>query len=208
MDGDDISLPDRFALQIQIMQDQKLDICGSHWAQIDASGDQFATLYAPKLRDEVIATLATTVPYAHGSIIFRKSFFDRYALQYKAEYSEDYGLWIRFFELGAQFGLVDTVLYLHRTHPQSITSTKSREQASSARNLRRKFVKNNISACRDALATLQDRFQALPNAIQVHTLYLAYRIISCSGNAKPFINLFLKASLMNQVRAIGRIVRA
>lgn len=208
MDGDDICLPDRFALQIKIMQDQKLDICGSHWAQIDMSGHQFATLNAPKLVDEVIATLATTVPYAHGSIMLRKDFLDQHALQYKSEYSEDYQLWIRFFELGAQFGLVDAVLYLHRTHPQSITSTKSGEQASSARRLRRKFVQINISACRDALATLQDRFQVLPNAIQVHTLYLAYRVFSCSGNAMPFFNLFFKASLMNQVRTIGRIARA
>jgi glycosyltransferase involved in cell wall biosynthesis len=208
MDGDDICLPDRFALQLEIMQDQKLDICGSHWAQIDAGGHQFATLYAPKLVDEVIATLATTVPYAHGSVMLRKSFLDQYKLQYKLGYSEDYDLWIRFFELGAHFGFVDTVLYLHRTHPQSITSTKSAEQASSARQLRRKFVQNNIGPCQDALATLQERFQVLPKAIQVHTLYLAYRVFSCSGNAKPFLNLFFKTSLINQVRTIGRIVRA
>jgi glycosyltransferase involved in cell wall biosynthesis len=208
MDGDDICMPDRFVLQLQIMQDQKLDICGSHWAQIDASGFQFATLYAPKLADEVIATLATTVPYAHGSIMLRKSFLDQHALHYKPEYSEDYELWIRLFELGAKFGFVDAVLYMHRTHPKSITSTKSGEQASSARRLRRKFVQNNIGTCRDALITLQERFQALPKAIQVHTLYLAYRVFSYSGNVKPFFNLFFKASLMNQIRAIGRILRA
>jgi glycosyltransferase involved in cell wall biosynthesis len=208
MDGDDISLPQRFALQLAAMKEQHLDICGSHWAQIDANGNLFATLYAPKLMDEVIATLATTVPFAHGSIMLRKRFLDQHALQYKPQYSEDYGLWIRCFELGATFGLVDAVLYLHRTHPQSITSTKSAEQASSAKLLRRAFVKNNLNACQLALKTLQERFQELPNALQVHTLYLAYRVFSCTGNAKPFFKLFFKTAPINQVRTLGRIVRA
>lgn len=208
MDGDDICLPERLTLQLAAMQDQQLDICGSHWAQIDTNGNLFATLYAPKLMDEVIATLATTVPYAHGSVMLRKHFLDQHALQYKPQYSEDYELWIRCFELGATFGLVDAVLYLHRTHPQSITSTKSAEQASSAKLLRRAFVKNNLGACQLALKTLQDRYQVLPNAIQVHAIYLAYRVFSCTGNAKLFFKLFFQTAPINQVRALGRITRA
>lgn len=208
MDGDDISLPQRFALQLAAMHEQQLDICGSHWAQIDANGNQFSTLYAPKLADEVVATLGTTVPYAHGGIMLRKRFLDLHALRYKPEYSEDYELWIRCFELGAKFGSVDAVLYLHRTHPQSITSMRSKEQAYSAKQLRRAFVKNNLDACQLALKTLQGRFQALPNALQVHTLYLAYRVFSCTGNAKIFFNLLFKTPLINQVRTFGRIARA
>lgn len=208
MDGDDLSLPERFTLQLAAMQDQQLDICGSHWVQIDVMGNPLTTLYAPKLDDEVIATLATTVPYAHGSIMLRKSFIHQYALQYQPGYSEDYALWIRCFELGAKFGLVDAVLYLHRTHPQSITSMKSAEQASSAKQLRRAFVKNNLDACEHALKTLQERFQTLPRALQVHALYLSYRVFSCTGNTKPFFNLLLKTPLINQLRALGRIARA
>ena len=47
MDGDDVCLPERFALQLSAMQNLNLDICGSHWAQINSQGRQFGVLFAP-----------------------------------------------------------------------------------------------------------------------------------------------------------------
>ena len=158
--------------------------------------------------DEVIATLATTVPYAHGSVMMRKSFLDQHHLRYQAGFSEDYQLWIRCLELGAKFGIVDAVLYLHRSHDRSITTTKSTEQSQSAKQLRRSFVKNNINACQNALSTLADRFSHLPKSMQIHTAYLAYRLWLSTGQAKPFFSLLLKSSLSTQVRIFGRIMRA
>jgi len=208
MDGDDICLPERFALQLTAIQNQQLDICGSHWARIDSQGKQFGVLYAPKQMDEVLATLATTVPYAHGSVMMRKSFLDQHHLLYRAGFSEDYQLWIRCLELGAKFGMVDVVLYLHRTHERSITNTRSTEQSLSAQQLRRDFVKNNINACQQALSNLQDQFASLSKSMQVHTVYLAYRLWIVTGNARPFFTLLLKSSLSIQVRIFGRIARA
>jgi len=208
MDGDDLCLPERLALQLSAMQNLQLDICGSHWAQIDAQGKQFGVLYAPKQMDEVVATLATTVPYAHGSVMIRKSFLDQHHLRYQAGFSEDYQLWIRFLELGAKFGMVDAVLYLHRTHERSITSTRSTEQSVSAQQLRRDFVKNNINLCQQAFSNLQDRFADLSKSMQVHTGYLAYRLWMVTGNARPFFSLLFKSSLSTQVRICGRIARA
>ncbi len=208
MDGDDLCLPERLTLQLSAMQNLQLDICGSHWAQIDAQGNQFGVLYAPKQIDEVIATLATTVPYAHGSVMIRKSFLAQHHLLYQAGFSEDYQLWIRCLELGAKFGTVDAVLYMHRSHELSITSTRSTEQSVSAQQLRRDFVKNNIKLCQQALSNLQDRFASLSKSMQVHTAYLAYRLWMVTGNAGPFFSLLLKSSLSTQVRICGRIARA
>ncbi len=208
MDGDDLCLPERLTLQLSAMKNFQLDICGSHWAQIDAQGKQFGVLYAPKQMDEVIATLATTVPYAHGSVMIRKSFLDQYHLRYQAGFSEDYQLWIRCLELDAKFGMVDAVLYLHRTHERSITNTRSTEQSVSAQQLRRDFVKNNINLCQQTLSNLQDRFADLSKSMQVHTVYLAYRLWIVTGNARPFFTLLFKSSLSTQVRIFGRITRA
>jgi len=208
MDGDDISLPERLALQCEAMLNQQLDICGADWAQMDAQGNQFGVLYAPQQLDEVIATLTTTVPYAHGSVMMRKSFLDRHQLLYRSGFSEDYQLWIRFLEQGARFGAVSAVLYLHRSHQQSITSTKFKEQSDSASQLRREFVTNNLNTCQTALQTLNDRFSALSKALQVHVLYLAYRIWMVTGDAKPFYTLFFKSALTIKAHVLGRIMRA
>lgn len=208
MDGDDVCLPDRFALQLELMKNQELDVCGSDWVDIDVRGNKLKALRAPRYVDEVIATFATTVPYAHGSIMIRKSFFDKYALQYRSIFCEDYDLWIRCFELGARFGLVNSTLYFHRIHPGSITSRKRQEQADAAKEFRRAFVKNNLSLCQGALVSLSGRFHDLPNPLQVHTLYLAYRVFFCTGNVQLFSKLFFKTKLINKMRVIRRILYA
>lgn len=208
MDGDDICLPDRFILQLQIMQDQKLDICGSHWAQIDAQGQQFAILKAPTSHEQVIATLATTVPYAHGSVMMRKIFIDEHDLQYRVGYGEDYDLWIRFFEYGARFGAVEKMLYLHREHSSSITKTKFKEQALASKVLRRKFVEKNLEPCNEALKELQLNFACLPISVQVHCLYLAYRYFYYTGRLGTLLMLVCMSSPTVLWRFVGRIIRA
>jgi glycosyltransferase involved in cell wall biosynthesis len=208
MDGDDICLPDRFVLQLQIMQDQQLDICGSHWAQIDESGHQLSTLYAPRLADEVIATLATTVPYAHGSVMIKKSFLDDHDLHYTPGFAEDYQLWIRLLECGAKFGIADKILYLHRTHQKSITQTKYREQAQAAKFLRRSFVSNNIPVCRNALSNLRDGYSQLTQRLRLHSTYLAYRFFCETGQVKFLLFFIFRSSPLNFLAFIRRVIEA
>lgn len=208
MDGDDICLPERFSMQISLMQELQLDLCGTHWAQIKENGQRFRTLYGPNKGDEIVATLANTVPYAHGSFMIRKSFIERHNLKYRSGFSEDYELWIRCFEFGAKFGVVNAVLYLHRRHEGSITSTKFKEQAISAKNLRRSFVSKNLNECQLALNSLRRRFKTLSNVMQLNTLFLAYRVYALNGNLQIFLALFLKASFVNKLHILVRLFRA
>lgn len=194
MDADDVSVPERFRLQIGLMHDEKLDICGSNWAQVDSTGHLFATFKAPSSYEQIVATLATTVPYAHGSIMLRKSFLSNHQLGYRDCYGEDYDLWIRFFGCGAKFGSVDETLYFHRFHKSSITSKKSVEQAKASKLLRRAFVRSNLDSCFDSLITLENVFPCLSKSIQVHSLYLAFRVFFITGKFKPFFKLFIKSS--------------
>lgn len=208
MDADDISNPDRLMSQIHLMQAMNLDICGSHWAQIDAQGRQFAILKAPSSYEEVVATLATTVPYAHGSVMMRKSFLDKHGLQYQKGYGEDYDLWIRFFECGAKFGAVDEILYFHRQHSDSITATKFKEQALASRMLRRKFVESNLVSCNQALRELEQSFPKISKSVQVHCLYLAYRYFVSTGRSSTLLKLLCMSSPGVAGRFVGRLIRA
>lgn len=208
MDADDLSNPERFSLQIQLMQDGNLDICGSHWAQIDAQGRQFAILEAPSSYAEVVATLATTVPYAHGSVMMRRSFLDAHRLHYRKGYGEDYDLWIRFFECGAKFGAVGEILYLHRQHSESITAIKFKEQAAASRMLRRKFVESNLASCNQSLGELEQGFPNKSKTVQVHCLYLAYRYFVSTGRSSALLKLLCMSSPSVVGRFVGRLIRA
>lgn len=208
MDGDDISLSDRFSMQLMIMQDQKLDICGSDWARIDRQGQQFAILKAPTSHGQVVATLATTVPYAHGSVMMRKSFIEEHDLKYLGGYGEDYDLWIRFFECGAKFGVVEKILYLHRDHSGSITATKFKEQALASKVLRRRFVEKNLELCNEALKELQLNYVDLSKSVQVNCLYLAYRYFCCTYRSSTLLKLVFLSSPGVLWKFVGRTIKA
>jgi glycosyltransferase involved in cell wall biosynthesis len=208
MDGDDLCANDRLEKQLALMQQEKLDICGSHWYQIDDEGKFVRNLYAPSNYDELVATLATTVPFAHGSVMLRKTFFAQNHLCYSPGYGEDYRLWIECFEKGAKFGVLTEHSYAHRLHSKSITHLQSGNQAKASKALRRGFVEHNQVACRDALIGLQRGFVSLSNLMQIHSLYLAYRYGKCFGSYAAFLNMLGKASWYVKMRIGLRIFNA
>lgn len=208
MDGDDLSLPERFTLQLAAMQDQQLDICGSHWYQIDNEGKFVRNLFAPTNFDELVATLATTVPFAHGSVMLRKAFLAQKHLQYTPGYGEDYRLWIKCFEQGAKFGVLTEHVYAHRVHAKSITHLQSRNQSKASKSLRRTFIKHNQGACLNALDGLQIRFLLLSSLMQIHSLYLAYQYGKFFGSYDAFLNMLSQARWYERMRICMRILNA
>lgn len=208
MDGDDICAPKRLQAQLKKMQEDGLDICGANWCRVTKDGVQFQLLQAPLIMDEIVATLATTVPFSHGSVMLRKSFLTENSLKYERGYGEDYDLWARCLKAGAKFGSVDQVLYFHRMSDFSITALKQREQAEASKKIRRSFVKNNLPICQKSLNTLSNRFIKISNEMQVHTLYLAFRVFIETGSPLLLLRLFFRARLINKMKIIGRIINA
>jgi glycosyltransferase involved in cell wall biosynthesis len=208
MDGDDRCAIDRLEKQFALMEREKLDICGSHWYQINDEGKFVRNLFAPTNSDELVATLATTVPFAHGSVMLRKAFFAQNHLCYSPGYGEDYRLWIECFAKGAKFGMLTEHSYAHRVHSKSITYLQSGNQAKASKALRRAFVEHNQVACFNALIGLQRCFASLSNLMQIHSLYLAYRYGKCFGSYTAFLNMLGKASWYVKMRIGLRIFNA
>lgn len=94
MDADDISLPKRLKLQVNLMDNQKeIGICGT-W--VETIGDHIGVIFKYPTDSKIIQSrLLFDSPLAHPSVIFRKIFLEKFGLKYEINdlYAEDWSLW-------------------------------------------------------------------------------------------------------------------
>ena len=101
MDGDDISLPERFENQVKILDEHpEYAIVSSPMIYFDKSGDwgRGAARAKPGLADFINCT-----PFCHAPAMVRKEAYDKcngYSLDKHTLRCEDYDLWARMFALG------------------------------------------------------------------------------------------------------------
>ena len=125
MDADDISFPQRFEKQIELMEKENLDICGCHYVLINDRGKYLDTVLTPLDDDALILYLAMGVPFAHGSVMMRKDFITENNLEYGtgARFAEDKALWIDMYKRSAKFSNVDDILFKYRETGESLSKT-------------------------------------------------------------------------------------
>ncbi|HNY32684.1 MAG TPA: glycosyltransferase family 2 protein [Fibrobacteria bacterium] len=119
MDGDDISLPDRFARQIDLMDRKGLAVCGT-WCRRFGNADtshHFATDDAT-----IKSGLLFSVPFCHPSVVFDRDKLGT-SLRYDPAFdvAEDYHLWTRL-RFSGTFGNVPMELFHWRLHPSNAGS--------------------------------------------------------------------------------------
>jgi glycosyltransferase involved in cell wall biosynthesis len=96
MDADDISRPERLALQVNFMDtNPAVGVCGS-WVQYFPKAEN-SVWKLPRRTEEIRCLQFTTVGVAHPSIMLRRQLFANYGLLYDPRYRhiEDYELWGR-----------------------------------------------------------------------------------------------------------------
>ena len=150
MDADDISIHDRFEKQIQYMESQSLDLCGSQLGVMDDNNRIYRHISMPTKADWLAVTLACTVPFAHGSVMMRRSFLDSKSFSYAPGLVEDYSLWCSMYEHGAQMGNVNEELYIYRDH-QSLSKLRISDIQIATSNQRREFIKKSFSSLKGSI---------------------------------------------------------
>lgn len=125
-DADDISLPERFALQLKVFQDRPGTVVVSTDVEyISHKGEHLYIQKSPANKETALQTLFRIEnPYVHGSLMFRREAFVKvggYDESYKT--SQDFELIVRMISLG-EVAAVSKPLYRLRIHPTSITSRK------------------------------------------------------------------------------------
>ena len=199
MDADDVSLPSRLATQVALLEQATPeglgDISGSYFEVISEEGVLIRTLSAPLTTEGVIACLANTVPFAHGSVMMRKAFLNEHQLRYRPEAdAEDFDLWVRIFEAGGKFVNSNQVLYQYRDYGSSLSKIKGKEMERWAKKLRRQFVVRNLKVCQDALVALLPAQASLEYRDQLNLICLAFRVGSFTGNWSPYLRALVQAS--------------
>lgn len=101
MDGDDRCVPERLERQVEFLQTHPdIDVVGTAMQRFDANGP--ADILMLQLRPDKWS-LRNGVPFAHATVVARKSVYDRlggYTVARRTERGQDVDLWFRFFAQG------------------------------------------------------------------------------------------------------------
>lgn len=117
MDSDDISLPNRFHVQFEYLQNNpEIDVVGSWISEIDDNGFLVrAEVKYPEKHIDCFRMFSSRVPIAHPTAMFRKSFFQKvksYPTNIPLE--EDTLLWYKGFLNGCIFSNIQSVTLQYR----------------------------------------------------------------------------------------------
>ena len=126
MDGDDISLPERFEKQVEFLENNvDVVLCGTQYRIIGSN----KTCNHPLEHDEIKVKLISGCYIAHPTVMFNKKFFKNNNLNYNPEMepAEDYDLWSRVVFLGKVANL-NKVLLNYRVHQNQTSNIKFQKQ--------------------------------------------------------------------------------
>jgi len=145
MDGDDVSLPERFEKQYRFLEeDNDVVLCGTNFQIIDTD----RIIFLPETHEQIKIGLLNGNKIAHPSVMMRSDFLRANSLKYDVtkEPAEDYDMWVRILKFGKVHNLQE--VYLHyRVHKKQVSSLRKKMQAQSALDTRVKlftYVDNNF----------------------------------------------------------------
>lgn len=112
-DADDIALPERFAIQIPLMQTH--DIVGSAIAEFDDDESIVGMVRRmPETHEDIAAIVHYRDPFNHPSVVYRRSAVERVGGYEHLNYMEDYWLFARMVAAGMRCMNVPDALVLYR----------------------------------------------------------------------------------------------
>ena len=129
MDADDISLPDRFAKQINYLDKHpEVAALGGSFQSIDADGNKL-NIYHPLRGKNLSKYLLYPSPMPHPTVMMRRDVILKDNLFYDEKFSsaQDYDLWLRISKKYKIDNLPDILLF-YRKHNNRISISKRQEQ--------------------------------------------------------------------------------
>ena len=147
MDQDDISMENRLELQYAYMSDNGLDICGGGYIEIDADSKEICHRKVFQKDYEILLAMATSVPFAHPSVMIKKEFLNLNKLTYGINgyrNAEDLDLWARIHKCGEKFGNVNNVILKYRMLDNSLSRVNNSFVLQEAKSIFKQFRKDNF----------------------------------------------------------------
>jgi glycosyltransferase involved in cell wall biosynthesis len=124
MDADDISLPQRFEIQLAALEaSPEIDVLGTQIEVIDGSGQRIGRRLFPTTHEGIVRALHRFNPISHPSVIMRRStVVEAGGYAYPERPAQDYELWSRLASRGARFANLPSSLVHYRLHGESVKS--------------------------------------------------------------------------------------
>lgn len=146
MDADDIALYDRFQKQFDFLANNpEVDVVGGAINEIDENGNNLNHIVKyPITPEECFHFFSKRNPFAHPTVMFRRSFFEKTGCFYPTEYmrNEDTGLWLEGFKKGVKgANLSDVTLNFRVTNAMFTQRRNGTVFAKSQLQLRKKIIK-------------------------------------------------------------------
>jgi glycosyltransferase involved in cell wall biosynthesis len=138
MDADDVSLPERFATQLELMNSARVDVCGSAVANFGTAPSRVRSF--PSADAQIKFRLLYDCPLAHPSVMARAELLKRHPYRATSSHAEDYELWSRLAMERATFANVPVPLLRYRRHAGQISVTHRAEQSRAANASARTYV--------------------------------------------------------------------
>jgi len=145
-DADDISTPERLALQMRFLEEHPdVGVLGTWVAYVDEQGQRIGTWATPGSPLLVSWSLLFGNCIAHPSVIVRRSLL-RQGMRYRAEipYAQDYELWVRL-NTKTRLANLTEVLYWRRVHDEMISVKYSEQQDQTVRVVMQQAIKRVLA---------------------------------------------------------------
>jgi GT2 family glycosyltransferase len=191
MDHDDVSLSERFKLQLDYLQaHSELDMVGCF---VETFGDaaQERVVEYPRSVGETLFEMFFACCVAHPSVMIRRAALQRLdcgenIYQSEFKHSEDYALWLRMIQADLRMSNIPQVLLRYRQHSNSISSRHAAVQHSAKRTLISRALKECGCDIGDAVECWIDpqqqhsieHFQRVTDCLQKLVQHLKHRFAS------------------------------
>ena len=171
MDSDDVSAPNRFEQQLEIMTNNSaVDIVGGDISEfIGDENNIVAKRKVPILDKEIKEYLKTRCPFNHMTVMYKRSAVLKSGNYIDLFYNEDYWLWIRMVENNCIMANTGTILVNARVGEDMYKRRGGKQYFNSEMFLQKYMLKNGIINLPTFVLNSSKRFvvqMLLPNAIR------------------------------------------
>lgn len=184
MDADDVSLPQRFAKQVQLFEKHSdaLVVSSDHYAW---NGKRtLARVYNQTESDVLKSTLLFATCFCHPTVMMKNVFQQqRYCYSETAKHVEDYQLWMDLSFLGAFYNVSEPLLK-YRSHTQQVSVLHHRTQIENSNTLRYQFL-------------TQLGFKATPHEWEIHNSIGNNEFITSAKHLKAIENWLMQLAHQN-----------
>lgn len=141
MDTDDIALPYRFKMQLEIFNTLDIDICSGWISEFD-SDENIILSYrkVPELHNQIATYAKKRCPINHPAVMYKKSVVENAGGYMKMMWFEDYYLWCRMILSDAKFYNIQTTLVNMRAGYGQLERRRGLQYAKSEFNLQRNLL--------------------------------------------------------------------